>query len=89
MLCIADSNKNIEMDLSTTSECQNMVQATVGHYDTNAHDFWTGTKDHDVTQNRTAFLEAMGEPLAGKRVLVWTLIVRKDACITIAIVHGL
>mmetsp|Transcript_1497 Transcript_1497/g.3121 ORF Transcript_1497/g.3121 Transcript_1497/m.3121 type:complete len:301 (+) Transcript_1497:198-1100(+) len=64
-----DSNKNIEMDLSTTSECQNMVQATVGHYDTNAHDFWTGTKDHDVTQNRTAFLEAMGEPLAGKRVL--------------------
>ncbi len=31
---------------------------TVGHYDANADSFWEGTKDHDVSQNRDAFLSA-------------------------------
>jgi len=32
---------------------------TIGHYDDNAHAFWQGTKDHDVTQNITSFLDAL------------------------------
>ena len=34
---------------------------TLGHYDRNANSFWEGTKDHDVTQNYEAFLEAFPE----------------------------
>jgi SAM-dependent methyltransferase len=29
---------------------------TLGHYDRNADDFWQGTRDHDVSQNRDALL---------------------------------
>ena len=29
---------------------------TVAHYDNSAESFWQGTKDHDVTQNRSALL---------------------------------
>lgn len=31
---------------------------TLDHYDRNAKAFWSGTKDHDVSQNRQAFLAA-------------------------------
>jgi SAM-dependent methyltransferase len=30
---------------------------TLGHYNQHADSFWQGTKDHDVSQNRDAFLE--------------------------------
>ncbi|NCG18544.1 MAG: methyltransferase domain-containing protein [Rhodobacterales bacterium] len=30
--------------------------STLGHYQTQAEDFWQGTRDHDVTQNRAALL---------------------------------
>lgn len=33
---------------------------TLGHYEAHAEDFWVGTRDHDVTQNRTALLDALG-----------------------------
>jgi SAM-dependent methyltransferase len=33
--------------------------ATLAHYETNAADFWEGTRDHDVSQNRAALLEAI------------------------------
>ena len=29
---------------------------TIGHYDNSAQSFWQGTKDHDVSQNRSALL---------------------------------
>ena len=35
------------------SEIENI---TLNHYEQNANSFWEGTKDHDVTQNRAAFL---------------------------------
>lgn len=32
---------------------------TIGHYDRMAEDFWAGTRDHDVSQNRAALLGAI------------------------------
>jgi SAM-dependent methyltransferase len=43
-------------------------ERTVGHYQTNAEAFWTGTRDHDVTQNYAALLAALG-PRAPLRIL--------------------
>ncbi len=42
-----------EKDLRVISE------QTLAHYQSRAHAFWEGTKDHDVTQNYQAFLEAL------------------------------
>ena len=33
---------------------------TLAHYSENAREFWEGTRDHDVTQNRSALLDALG-----------------------------
>ena len=35
---------------------------TLGHYDDNAAAFWEGTRDHDVTQNYAALLDAILRP---------------------------
>ncbi len=36
---------------------------TLEHYEQNAEDFWQGTRDHDVSQNRSALLQHIeGEP---------------------------
>ena len=32
---------------------------TLGHYEANAAEFWEGTRDHDVAQNRAALLDAL------------------------------
>jgi len=37
-------------------EIQQLTDETVSHYDENAHAFWKGTKDHDVSQNIDALL---------------------------------
>lgn len=38
-------------------------EATIGHYDRVAENFWKGTRDHDVSQNYAALLKAIeGEP---------------------------
>jgi SAM-dependent methyltransferase len=38
-------------------------EATIAHYDRVAESFWEGTRDHDVTQNYAAFLDAIeGKP---------------------------
>lgn len=38
-------------------------EATIAHYDRAADSFWEGTRDHDVSQNTTALLDAIeGEP---------------------------
>lgn len=34
---------------------------TINHYECNAESFWEGTRDHDVSQNINAFLQAMPE----------------------------
>ena len=39
-----------------SEELNRIETITLGHYDANAESFWEGTKDHDVTQNREAFL---------------------------------
>ena len=41
---------------------------TIHHYDSTAESFWEGTKDHDVTQNYAALLEAMPQR-KGLRIL--------------------
>ncbi len=38
-------------------------EITIGHYDRSAEDYWDGTRNHDVSQNHEALLEAIeGEP---------------------------
>jgi SAM-dependent methyltransferase len=39
-------------------ELNKIETSTLGHYNANAASFWEGTKDHDVSQNRAAFLGA-------------------------------
>lgn len=40
-----------------------IVDRTVGHYERMAEDYWAGTRNHDVSQNRAALLDAIeGEP---------------------------
>ncbi len=34
-------------------------RSTLEHYETNAESFWQGTRDHDVSQNIQAFLQAL------------------------------
>lgn len=44
-------------------QLQRISEVTIGHYDGLADAFWDGTRDHDVRQNYTAFLEAIeGSP---------------------------
>ena len=44
-----------------------LTARTLGHYDATAKSFWEGTRDHDVTQNYAALLDALGP--APQRVL--------------------
>jgi SAM-dependent methyltransferase len=37
-------------------DLDHIAARTVGHYDRHAHDYWEGTRDHDVSQNIGAFL---------------------------------
>jgi len=37
----------------------NKEALTISHYENSAESFWQGTKDHDVTQNIAAFLDAL------------------------------
>ena len=36
--------------------------ATIAHYQANADSFWEGTRNHDVSENHAALLEAIGRP---------------------------
>jgi SAM-dependent methyltransferase len=38
---------------------RSISERTLAHYESNARDFWLGTKDHDVTQNYAALLDAL------------------------------
>ena len=43
----------------STSDLEAIVHRTVGHYDGRAEPFWEGTRDHDVSQNIAALLDAI------------------------------
>ncbi len=47
-----------------TMRWRHLSEITIGHYDRSADDFWTGTRDHDVSQNYNAFLTAMEDVAA-------------------------
>ena len=40
-------------------ELDAITSRTIGHYDDSAESFWQGTRDHDVSQNHAAFLDAI------------------------------
>ena len=44
-------------------DLEKIASLTLGHYDRHAEEFWQGTRDHDVSQNIEALLQAIeGEP---------------------------
>lgn len=42
-----------------TSDNRRLSAATIAHYDRGAESFWRGTRDHDVSQNYAALLDAI------------------------------
>ncbi len=44
-----------------SSDLDDIEKVTLAHYDNSAESFWQGTKDHDVSQNIEAFLNALPE----------------------------
>ena len=45
------------------AQLRRLSEITIAHYDRAADDYWDGTRDHDVSQNHTAFLSAIeGDP---------------------------
>lgn len=48
---------------TAANESRRVSAVTIAHYDRTARDFWEGTKDHDVSQNTQALLDAIeGDP---------------------------
>ncbi len=43
-------------------DLQRIAARTLAHYDRQAQAFWEGTRDHDVSQNITALLQAIATP---------------------------
>jgi SAM-dependent methyltransferase len=48
--------------MQSTDELDAIASATLAHYDSNAHGFFAGTADHDVSQNIDALLRAIHAP---------------------------
>ena len=46
----------------TSADEQQIAASTIGHYDTRARAYWEGTRDHDVSQNIQALLNAIETP---------------------------
>jgi SAM-dependent methyltransferase len=46
----------------TPTQIDEIIRATLAHYDRTAAAFWQGTRDHDVWQNIEAILEAIDGP---------------------------
>ncbi len=45
------------------AQLRRISEVTIGHYDRSAEDFWSGTRNHDVSQNYRALLDAIkGDP---------------------------
>ena len=41
------------------AQLRRISEITIGHYDRAAEDYWYGTRNHDVSQNYEALLEAI------------------------------
>jgi SAM-dependent methyltransferase len=52
----------------TAEDLETITSTTLEHYESSAVEFWEGTKDHDVSQNYQALLEAL-PPTQGLRIL--------------------
>lgn len=60
---IAARGVGAELSAEDDARLRRMLDVTLTHYDRNAEDFWRGTRDHDVSQNYRALLDAIqGEP---------------------------
>ena len=46
----------------TPKQLQELTARTIGHYQDRADDFWKGTRNHDVTQNIKALVDALQVP---------------------------
>jgi SAM-dependent methyltransferase len=57
------SNPDKPSNTLDKAQLRRISEITIGHYDRTAEDYWHGTRDHDVSQNYEALLEAIeGEP---------------------------
>jgi len=57
------ADRETPLPVLDNGQLRRITETTIGHYDQAAEDYRRGTLDHDVSQNRAAFLEAMqGEP---------------------------
>jgi SAM-dependent methyltransferase len=45
---------------NVTARLQQIATRTLAHYQQNAEAFWVGTRDHDVSENLAALLDALG-----------------------------
>ncbi|MGH8573141.1 MAG: class I SAM-dependent DNA methyltransferase [Gammaproteobacteria bacterium] len=45
--------------LLSPGDLEDITSRTLHHYEAHAESYWEGTKDHDVTQNYAAFLDAL------------------------------
>lgn len=50
----------------TPQELAKIARTTLEHYDQRAEEFWRGTRDHDVTQNISALLQAIEAGCPGR-----------------------
>ena len=46
----------------TAEDLERIAASTLSHYDRGAEDFWAATRDHDVSQNVAALLQAIEAP---------------------------
>jgi SAM-dependent methyltransferase len=46
----------------TAEDLERIAASTLSHYDQRAEDFWAATRDHDVSQNVAALLQAIEAP---------------------------
>ena len=53
------SNRQGEPFRVDVEQSHRMSQVTIAYYDRMAEAYWDGTRDHDVSQNYTAFLDAI------------------------------
>lgn len=59
-------SRNVERDegrpRADVARLRRLSELTIAHYDRTAAAFWGGTRDHDVSQNRAALLDAIEGP---------------------------
>ena len=53
----------MSLPMGKLDEVSRISARTIAHYDDGAEAFWAGTRDHDVSQNRLALLDALEGPM--------------------------